>query len=61
MQIFKADETGVSIVHKLGKVVAELDQVNVYALIAAERGKMHTIFSCVSASSYALPPMMVFP
>ena len=61
MQIFKADETGVSIVHKLGKVVAELGQLNVYALTAAEQGKTHTILSCVSASSYALPPMMVFP
>ena len=28
---------------------------------AAERGKTHTILSCVSASGYVLPPMMVYP
>ena len=61
MQIFNADETGVSIVHKPGKVVAELGQQNVYAVTAAERGKTHTILTCVSASGYALPPMMVYP
>ena len=58
MQIFNADETGVSIVHKPGKVVAELGQQNVYAVTAAEHGKTHTILSCVSASGYALPPMV---
>ena len=38
LQIFNADESGVSIVHKPGKVVAELGQQNVYAITAAERG-----------------------
>ena len=61
MQIFNADESGVSIVHKPGKVVEELGQQNVYVVTAAERGKTHTILSCASASGYALPPMMVYP
>lgn len=60
-QIFNADETGVSIVHKPGKVVAELGRRNVYSLTSAERGKNHTILSCVSAAGYALPPFMVYP
>ena len=61
MQIFNADETGVSIVHKPGKVVTEVGRRNVYAVTSAERGKTHTILSCVSASGYVLPPMMVYP
>ena len=46
---------------KPSKVVAELGNRNVYAVSAAERGKPHTVLSCVSASGYVLPPMMVYP
>ena len=58
MQNYNCDETGVSVVHKPGKVVAEHGRRNVYAITSAERGKTH---SCVSASGYSLPPMMVYP
>jgi len=61
MLIFNCDETGISIVHKPGKVLAELGRRNVYAVTSAERGKTHTILSCVSASGYVLPPMMIYP
>ena len=61
MQIYNCDETGVSVVHKPGKVVAELGRRNAYVITSAERGKTHTILSCVSASGYSLPPMMVYP
>ena len=61
MLIFNSDETGISVVHKPGKVVAELGRHNVYSLTSAERGKTHTILSCVSASGYVLPPMMIYP
>lgn len=30
-------------------------------LTSAERGKTHTIVSCVSASSTYIPPMMIYP
>ena len=61
MQVFNADETGISVVHKPGKVVAELGWHYVYALTSAEKGKIHTILTCVSASGFVLPPMMVYP
>ena len=48
-------------VHKPGKVVAQLGRRNVHAMISAERGKTHTVLSCVSASGYVLPPMIVYP
>lgn len=61
MQVYNADETGVTIVHKPGKVIAELGRHNVYSVTSAERGKTHTILSCVSASGFVLPPCMIFP
>jgi len=39
MQIFNVDETGVSIVHKQGKVLAQLGRHHVYAITSAEKGK----------------------
>ena len=58
MQIYNCDEIGVSVVHKPGKVVAEMGCHKVYA---AKKGKMHTILTCVSASGNALLPIMIFP
>ena len=39
MQIYNCDETGVSVVHKPGKVVAEMGRHKVYAVTSAEKGK----------------------
>ena len=61
MNIYNADETGVSVVYKPGRVVAELGHSGVYSLCSAERGKTHTVLSCVSASGFVLPPLMVYP
>ena len=61
MLIYNADETGVGIVTKPGKVFAEIVRRNVYTITAAERGKTHTIMSCVSASGSTLPPLMIYP
>ena len=60
-QIFNVDEeTRVSIVHKPGKVLAELGRRNVYALSSAEKGKTHTVLICVSASGFFIPPLMIY-
>ena len=61
MLIYNCDETGISIVHKPGKVVTEMGRRNMYALTTAERGKTHTVLACVSASGYVLPPMIIYP
>ena len=60
MQVYNADETGVSIVHKMGKVLAHLGRRHVYFVTSGEKGKTHTILTCVSASRVVLPPMMVY-
>ena len=61
MQIFITDETGISVVHKLGKVVTQLGWKNVWLVTSAERGKTHTVVTCVSALGFAIPPMMIYP
>ena len=61
MLVYNVDETGVSIVHKQGKVLAQLGQHHVYSITSAEKGKTHTVVSCVSAAGQVLPPMIVYP
>ena len=47
MQLFNVDETGISIVHKPGKVVTELGRRNVWGITSAEKGKTHCSYMCV--------------
>jgi hypothetical protein len=61
MQIYNLDESGISTVHKPGHVISELNHKSVWAVTSGEKGKTHTIMTCVSASGQALPPMMIFP
>ena len=50
-----------SIVHKGGKVITEIGRKNVWAISSGEKGKNHTIISCVSVSGSALPPFLIYP
>jgi hypothetical protein len=61
MQIYNADETLISIVHKPGRVLTQLGRRKVYSITSSERGKTHTVLACVSASGYVLPPLMIYP
>ena len=45
-----------SIVHRQGKVLAQLGQRHVYAITSAEKGRTHTVLLCISASGMVLPP-----
>ena len=60
-QIFNADETGITIVHKPSKVVAHIGRRNVPSITAADKGKTHTVLACVSASGQVIPPFMLYP
>lgn len=60
MLIFNMDETGISVVHKPGKFLAEVGRKMVWSLTSGERGKNHTVVTCVSASGFALPPMIIY-
>ena len=60
MQIYNMDETGLSIVHKPGRVITQVGRCNVWAITSAEKGKTHTVLTCASASGCALPPFMIY-
>ena len=40
--------------------MAELGQVNVYALTSTEKGKTNTVLICVSANGFFIPPLMIY-
>ena len=61
VQIFNMDESGISIVHKPGKVITEIGRKNLWSVTSAEKGKTHTVLACVSASGYTLPPFVIYP
>lgn len=46
-QIYNADETGVTIVHKPSKVIAQIGRQNVPSVTSADKGKTHSILACV--------------
>ena len=47
MQLFNVDETGISIVHKPGKVVTELGRRNVWGITSAEGENTYRSYVCV--------------
>ena len=61
MQIYTADETGISVVHKPGNVFSKVGRKHVYSITSGEKGRTHTVMACVSASGVALPPLMIYP
>ena len=48
MQIFNVDKTGITVVHKPGKVITQVGRKNVWSVTSGEKG-------------FALPPMMIYP
>ena len=61
MKIYNADETAISVVQKPRKALAHVKRCRVYSIVSGERGKTHTLMTCVSASGYILPPMIEYP
>ena len=62
MQIYNADETGVSRVHSPKmKILARRGQKTVWSLTSGERGRTHTILMCGSAAGHYIPPLIIFP
>lgn len=55
MQIYNMDETVVTAIPIPGEVVTEVGHSSVWASTSGEKGKAHTILTCVSASVSVLP------
>ena len=58
MQVFNVDESGVNVTMHRGNVVSGK---GVYCVVAAEKGKNHTVIACGFAAGYGLPLMIIFP
>ena len=42
-------------------MVTEIGRRNIWAFTSGEKGKTHTIITCISASRYVLPPFLIYP
>ena len=61
MLVFNCDETGITVVHSPGRVLTEMGRKKVWSVTSGERGKTHTVVTCVSAAGLLIPPMMIYP
>jgi len=60
-QIYNADETGVSTVHRNGKVLSVEGKKQVEKLTSVERGRNVTVTFSMNATGRFPPPMFIFP
>lgn len=60
-RIFNLDETGLTTVQKVPKVISEKGLKQVGQVTSRERGELVTVCGIVSATGVALPPAIVFP
>lgn len=60
MQVYNVDETGMNITQHKGKVLTTVGRRNVHRVVAAEKGKNHTVVACGSASGHVIPPSLRF-
>lgn len=59
--VYNLDETGITTVQNVPKVLATRGMKQVGQITAAERGTLVTVCCCVIALGKALPPVMIFP
>lgn len=60
-QIYNLDETGITTVHKVPKIIAPKGVKQVGQVTSGERGELVTMCCIVSASGQSIPPVFVFP
>ncbi|KAJ4430929.1 hypothetical protein ANN_19522, partial [Periplaneta americana] len=59
--IWNVDESGLTTVHKPGKIIAEKGVKQVGKVTSGERGSLVTICVAVNASGNHIPPFLIFP
>lgn len=59
-RIYNMDETGLTVVHQPGKVLAQRGQKQVGKLTSGEKGQTVTVICAVSAAGSYVPPMLIF-
>lgn len=59
--IWNVDETGLTSVHRPGKVIARRGQRQVGKITSGEKGKTVTAICAVNATGSYIPPTLIFP
>lgn len=59
--IYNMDESGLSVVQKVSKVLAKKGKHQVGSITSQERGHTITIICCINAAGSYLPPAIIFP
>ncbi|XP_022102801.1 uncharacterized protein LOC110985790 [Acanthaster planci] len=59
-QIFNADETGLSSVHKPPKIIGQKGKKQVHSKTSAERGFNTSVLACANAVGSFVPPFVIF-
>ena len=54
------DETGITNVHKLGKIVASKGKQQVWKITSGKHGAMNTVVRAMCANSTYIPPLFIF-
>lgn len=60
-RIFNIDETGLSIVQKPRKIIAQKGAKQIGRITSAERGKNITMIGTISATGTFIPPFLIYP
>ena len=59
--VYNLDESGITTVQSVPKVIAEKGTKQVGQMTARERGTLVTVCCCANSAGQALPPAMIFP
>lgn len=59
-QIFNMDESGVTVVHRPGKVISRRGQKQIGKVTSGEKGQTTTVICAVNAAGFYVPPMLIF-
>ncbi|XP_065664687.1 uncharacterized protein LOC136086321 [Hydra vulgaris] len=60
-QLWNTDETGITNVHKPGKIIATKGKRQISKITSGERGATVTVVCAISASGTYAPPLFIFP
>jgi len=58
-RLWNADETGITIVHRPGKIMAKSEVKQVGKITSAEKGETVTVMCAVNGAGTYVPPMMI--
>ena len=58
-QIFNRDETGMPLMHKPPRFIADVGQKHPYTITGSDSSQIN-VLACANAAGYCIPPMVIF-